>query len=62
MSGSLVAHRNKQQVASAPLDVGCTCISTIKIVAKSKEIEIFTHYNNCNAFRLFYVINPEKTV
>jgi hypothetical protein len=40
MSGCLVAQRNKQQVTSAPLDVGCTCIGTINIVAKSKEIEI----------------------
>ena len=62
MSGSLVAQRNKQQVASAPLAVGCTCIITINIVAKSKQIKIFTHSKNSNAFRLFYLINPEKTV
>ena len=53
-SGSLAAQRNKQQVASAPLAAGCPCTITINIVAKSKQIKIFTHYNNSNAFRLFW--------
>ena len=62
MSGSLVAQRTKQQVASAPMAAGCTSIITINIIAKSKQIKIFTHYKNSNAFTVFYLINPEKSV